>query len=254
MRRNSLLALLLLASPAFAQTPVPVVNPSFEASGGWTFGPGSGPWAPGSGAYASIPDGKLIGYANANGSITQDLGVSALSNNIYTLQLWVGHRLDGYAAKATIQLLAGTTSLCSLTVDSSTIPAGTFAQQTLTCPVGATAPTGDLIISVVSAGTQTDIDNVTLSYAPATPQSFVWQMPGLGTVTFPMQIPPACGPSDGVCSIQIQIVMPAANGTCSADSNQNITCTGNAGTLNLIKTVSLPVPQTQTIVVAIASP
>lgn len=78
------------------------------------------------------------------------------------------------------------------------------------------------------------------------PPPFVWNMPGLGNVTFPMQIPPACGPSDGVCSIQIQV--------CDTSQTPPVCLTASQGTLSLIKTVTLPVPQTQTIPVAVASP
>jgi len=170
MRNLFLVTSLLYATSCFAQTPVPIVNPSFEGTGGWTYVEG-GTWQPSPGVYTSLCNGKMIGYANSGGSIAQDLGAAntVQVNSVYTLQMCVGHRLDGYTAKATIQLFAGSTSLCSLTVDSSTIPAGTMAQETLPCPVGSTAPAGDLNILISSAGTQTDVDNVTLSYQPAVP-------------------------------------------------------------------------------------
>jgi hypothetical protein len=80
---------------------------------------------------------------------------------------------------------------------------------------------------------------------PPPPQPYVHVMPGLGTATFSMQIPPACGPADGVCSITVEF--------CDAMTPPNCH-TGNAGTLSLIKVVSLPTPQTQKIPVAVLKP
>lgn len=169
MRNLILLVLLLCATNLAAQTPITVQDPSFETSSNWPWN-GGGSWVPSSGIYTSpLPDGTHIGYANANTVLQQDLGVTSLSNGTYALQLWIGHRTDGYATVATIQLLAGTTSLCSLDVDSSTITAGTFAKQTLSCPVGGTPPSGNLNISIYSHGTQTDVDNVTLAFTSSNP-------------------------------------------------------------------------------------
>lgn len=71
------------------------------------------------------------------------------------------------------------------------------------------------------------------------PPPFVWIMPGLGTATFPMQIPPACGPNDGTCSIEIQV--------CDTSVNPPNCITSSQGTITLLKNVTLPTPQQQSI-------
>lgn len=212
-----LFLLLLFASPAFAQTPVPITNPSFETTGGWVGNFGT--WQPSAIAYtALIPDGKIIAAINNTGTAVNDLGVAALPNSTYVLTFWVGHRNDGYAAPGTYQLLAGTTPLCSLTLNSATIPIGTFAQQTLTCVTNATPPTGDLIISIVSNGTQTDVDDFALAVTPVAPPPppgpYVFVLSNCGTpgstctFTFPIAAAPslpACATADTGCYLSIQV-------------------------------------------------
>lgn len=83
-----------------------------------------------------------------------------------------------------------------------------------------------------------------VSFKPTAPPSpFVFQLQGGPKVTFPMTAPPACTPADGTCSIAIQVCMP-----------DGVTCMTGIGTLSLLKTVTLPVPQTQTTIVAVAGP
>jgi hypothetical protein len=110
-------------------------------------------------------------------------------------------------------------------------------------------PTGP--VYTYSAGQNGSTGNVLMAaYAnapPPPPQPFVWVMPGLGTATFPMQIPPACGPNDGTCSIAIQV--------CDTSQTPPLCMTAPIGTLSLIKTISLPTPQVQTIpVVTVTNP
>jgi hypothetical protein len=72
--------------------------------------------------------------------------------------------------------------------------------------------------------------------------------PGCCTLTFSItdasQVP-KCRPTDGVCSIQIQICDGATPPNC---------ITGTAGSVTLIKTFSLPVQQTVTVPVVQAGP
>jgi hypothetical protein len=177
-----LLLALLFACPLAAQTPVTIQNPSFETFNALTtcnssncYNTGPIPSWKGSGGsvqftsliYSAMCDGPTVAYSNG-GTLTQDLGISAQSNGTYSLNVCVGHRLDGYAATATIQLLAGTTSLCSLSVNEANITAGTFSKQTLSCPT-TTAPTGDLTISLGCSTAQCDFDAVSLTFQPTNP-------------------------------------------------------------------------------------
>jgi hypothetical protein len=117
---------------------------------------------------------------------------------------------------------------------------GKNAADIETFPV--TVTNGSIVIRSVAV-TQSPILNA-IDVEPGTPPPFVWVMPGLGTATFTMYVPPACGPSDGACSITIMI----------CDMNNNCT-TGNTGSLYLIKTSSLPNPQVLTIpVVTVTQP
>jgi len=164
------LLLLLIGLPAIAtaQTAIAIQNPSFEnGATGWT---GCLIWSPPAWGYpaSAIPDGKAIGYLNG-GMCTQDLGITASALTTYTLKFYIGHRLDGWTITTTVKLLAGSTSLCSVSVDSLTITAGTFALETLACPTGATPPSGDLIISISSPSLQANFDNFSLTSAPIGP-------------------------------------------------------------------------------------
>ena len=78
------------------------------------------------------------------------------------------------------------------------------------------------------------------------PPPFVWVMPGLGTATFPMNIPPACGPSDGTCSIQIQV--------CDTSKTPPVCMVSSQGTITLLKNITLPTPQQQAIPLVTVTP
>jgi hypothetical protein len=104
----------------------------------------------------------------------------------------------------------------------------------------------------INNGPWTTIAELTVLGAAGPPPPYVFQLQGGPKVTFPMTSPPACTPADGTCSITIQISAPVGT-VCTTDSTGTI-CTGAVGTLSLVKSVTLPVPQTQTIPVAVASP
>jgi len=252
MKNILLLALMFCASSLNAQ-----VNPSFEitaslplsdgAGGFWNYGPipgwtlsgEGGLWMPGAKYFPSVPDGKLIAWLN-KGSISQDLGVPPGANTIYMLTVSIGRRTDLLANSYTISLNSGATVLCVASGNSSIIPPGTFQQESCTFTSDANPAAGNLSISIMSVGTQIDLDAVTLTKAPAKPFDYV--LPGLGTVTFPMQAPPVCTPADGACSIVIQACLP-----------DGVTCLNGLGTLSLVKTFSLPTPQVLTVPVAVAT-
>lgn len=244
------LFVLLLPFVASAQT---VQNPSFEtavtfsgssAEGSWSENgiPGwsgsGGIFLPSASEFTSLPNGMQVAYLNG-GTISQVVQVSA---GTVTLTVQQGSRNDGYgaAASCTASLLAGSTVLGSANQANSAIPKGTWMPLTVT----ATAPAGPLTISLSSSGQQCDFDNVVLS--AGSPPPFVWVMPGLGTATFPMQIPPACGPSDGTCSIQIQV--------CDTSKTPPVCMTASQGTITLLKNVMLPAPQQQAIPLVTVTP
>jgi len=106
-------------------------------------------------------------------------------------------------------------------------------------------------------GTNYWVDVLFVPTVALPPQPFVYTLPGLGTATFSMNLPPTCGPTDTACSIQIQVVMPVASSTCTTDSNGFTTCTGGVGALYLVKSYTAADGTTQTLtvpVVAVSSP
>jgi len=190
------LAFCLLASGAWGDS-VPIQNPSFEmfntldASAGcptptpcynngpipdWTtLASGFGSFAPTSTTFFNmpLPDGSVVAYTNG-GALAQTLaGISLLPNSVYTLSVDVGHRHDLSGADYSLNLLDGSNVFCSSTTggvskNSNAIAAGTFADITLTCATGATAPAGLLGIELTGAGLQVDFDNVQLDVSKST--------------------------------------------------------------------------------------
>ena len=187
--RLALLAFLDMAGVAFAQTPIAVQNPSFEMHGTptgsnlcpdgtkqqWNFGPVPGWVATGTNTnsfgtllpshcvYTSIPDGAAVLYTNGP-TLTQDLGIPATGGSTYILTAYVGHRLNGNIAQSsTVSLLVGSAVACSTTVQLSTIAPGTFLPISCLYTAPVTPPLGDLIISLSTAGAQSDFDNVSMT-------------------------------------------------------------------------------------------
>lgn len=254
-----LLIVFLITTSLRAQTPVPITiqNPSFEQGapiGSWNFGPipgwiitgSAGQWQPAKGYFPAIPDGATIAFANG-GKLTQDLGVAVAVNTTYTLTVSVGHRADNLTTNYTISLGAGGTILCTQTTSNASIPIGIFAPQVLTCPVTDPNITGNLTITLSSAGVQADFDAVTLVATPiGPPPPLQIAFPGF-VVTFPIananQVP-TCTPADGTCTMKIQV--------CDNATPQNC-LTSTSGTLSLVKIVSLPEPATITYPIAVAS-
>ncbi len=169
---------------------VPITNPSFESlagpltSGcgpgcffnggpiiGWTIVNG-GPFQPGA-FLPTIPDGSLVAFANATGSISQTLtGNSVLGDSLYTLSLFVGNRTDNIGGNYTLSLdtiLGGvTTTLCSFSGNAQSITPGTFQSEGCNYTSGSSVPAGNLFLQFAAGSGQLDVDAVSLTVQPAT--------------------------------------------------------------------------------------
>jgi hypothetical protein len=181
-------------SPLYADTAISIQDASFETYNPLTTSCGTGcafnhgpipgwagtggSWEPNSTYFSTPPpDGTIVAYTSG-GTISQDLGITLLSNSTYTLAVFVGNRLDGDSGTYSIALDAGGTMLDSLSGDSHSILAGTFADEILIFSTGSTVTPGDLSIVLSNPlGGQADFDNVSLSVAPNTavpePESLV---------------------------------------------------------------------------------
>jgi|SRR5208283_2798244 len=184
------LVLLLVISGGTARADsVPITNPSFETlsgplsiscgsgcaynSGaivGWTVLNG-GSFQPGS-FLSPVPDGSLVAYANATGSISQTLtGNSVLDNSVYTLSLFVGDRTDKFNGNYILSLdtiLGGvTTTLCSFSGNAASITPGTFQSEGCSYTSGSSVPAGNLFLQFTAASGQLDVDEVSLTVQPA---------------------------------------------------------------------------------------
>jgi hypothetical protein len=165
---------------------VPIQNPSFETTNalnsscgtgcafnydlgipGWTMTGDGGSFQPSS-TYLTLPvgDAQTVAFSDG-GMISQVLTSTLQANSIYTLSADVGHRLDGDTTGYTIELVAGGNVLNSVAGDSASIPAGSFATQSVSYTSPATVTAGQLLeIRLISAGAQSDFDNITLTVNP----------------------------------------------------------------------------------------
>jgi hypothetical protein len=131
-------------------------------------------------------EGSIVAYTNG-GTISQDLGITLLSNSVYTLSVFVGNRLDGESGVYSIALDAGGTTLNSLSGSSSSIPSGTFADEILIFSTGSNVTPGDssIVLSNPSGG-QADFDKVSLTVASNTavpePESLILLVVGIAFV------------------------------------------------------------------------
>ena len=131
---------------------------------GWTVTGYTGSFEPGGYLNSPLPSGSFVGYTNG-GTLTQNLGVGLTPDTSYTLSVYVGNRLDGTSGAYTIELLDGSTVLCSFSGNSSTITPGGFADETCGFQTGASVPAGNISVFLTGGGggTQFDFDNVTVS-------------------------------------------------------------------------------------------
>jgi hypothetical protein len=167
--------LLALAASAANATPVFLSNASFEdpaqpvgqflsgAPTGWTIANGNttaGVWNPNlSGAgYPNIyynaapPDGNqglALGFNFSSGEVSQDLGVTLQPDTTYTLNYWVGQRLDYAMSSYDVELLAGSVVLAA---DHQGNPSpGGWVQRAITFNSGSMSG-GDLVIDILGTG------------------------------------------------------------------------------------------------------
>lgn len=198
------LGCMALSGPVWADS-VSITNSSFEIANplnlgcgtGCAFNPGpvpgwtttsGGTWKPGA-YFPSVPDGSLIGYANAGSSISQTLSDSVLANSFYTLSAFVGNRGDQYGNGTFTIFLdtilnGNTTTLCSFTGSASGIAAGTFQDETCSFSSGSIVPTGNLFLQFSALTGQLDIDNVSLTVRPVvnTPEPGSVGLLGMGAL------------------------------------------------------------------------
>ena len=146
---------------------------------GWTgAGAAAGTWHPGTGMFASIPDGSQVAYLGANSSISQTTTEFLKAGYTYTLSAMVGTRdnapLDGLDATfsgAKIELLADGNVLKSAT--SGTPTQGGWVTVTLDYffdasanPIGWEGKPLTLRLSSLGIGNQTNFDQISLTAVP----------------------------------------------------------------------------------------
>lgn len=193
------LAVLPLLSPAIAKADsVTVQNADFSQPGTytnscaptdceWNTGPITD-WTASSGTVAGTqilnstyytsqaPGATTMAFINGNstpgqaGTISQDLGVSLLSDTVYTLSVYVGNRGGIDVTDYDIGLEAGSTLLASTgMVTDGTVTAGTFGLETVSFTTGSLVDPGDLTVFLSDSAQQVDFENVSVS-AVATPE------------------------------------------------------------------------------------
>lgn len=160
---------------------------SFQATGWNTGGTYSGSFLPNdTAANLPVPDGNQVGFAGDityAGSLFQDLGVAVVAGESYTLDVYVGSRLEGYPANYSVELLAGGTVLGSTsgTIDPGT---GNFFPVTVTAiATGANSGNLGILLSQTASGGQSLFDDVRLTSAPE-PSTLLLAASGLFALPF----------------------------------------------------------------------
>jgi hypothetical protein len=192
-RAAAVLALLtatfLWATPAKAQTEIPILNPQFNrdtltCSPGtncdsygvtsWITGPQTYVLKASTTQFPTAPPTALyvvvMGNETASGSILQTVGATVQANTTYTLTMEVGARADEVFTGYEAMLLAGNVTLVS--GNRATPFGGEFVTETLVYQSGATpAQLGQpLQVLITSKGNgQTAVSNLGLTYTPTAP-------------------------------------------------------------------------------------
>ena len=174
---RKLLALLALTVPTLllGQTPITVLNPSFEqpVTATYTETPPTG-WKAGGNLSVGVenigavaPNGVNVAWINPSASLSQDLGTQAAGS--YTLTFSLAGNSTASAAV--------TFGSCSQTFTGLT---AAYTVETMTCTLSAA---GDLSLSFADNSSQVTLDNVavTLTAPPPPPPVF-------NTLTFSMQL------------------------------------------------------------------
>jgi hypothetical protein len=184
-------AMLLAIVPSASATAIPVTNASFETlpGGGLPFSCGtncafsvdgvipgwttsntpSGEFQPGPPTnttyFNSIPDGSVIAYLDAAGTITQSVGAVSAAGQLYTLLVDIGQRKDlAGAFIGTEQLVIGSTVINGTGAAPTAGNWSTFTAMYITTA----ADIGQTIsIQLSSAGVEGDFDNVRLDSSVA---------------------------------------------------------------------------------------
>jgi hypothetical protein len=266
--KTSIAAIVLLfASPVFGQTITTQLTNETVVAGaaatftiGFTGGPCRTDWLVGGsgafGPYAVSP----ISFSIPNTTV-------AMNGETVQVELYgcTGGTASIYSNTVTLTVVPAPTSpmLVSLSIKPPAPTFGTGQTQKFTVTGtfsdgstenlsrgsgwGSSAPAiasvnGD-VTTGVSAGTAT----ITATYGGLSASAvvtinilpFIFTMPGFQTITFPMETAPACVAADGTCSISI---------TACLTSTTPPTCVtigaGQAGSIVINKTVTLPTPQT----------
>jgi hypothetical protein len=174
-----------------------VTNPSFESPAlvnpgdfttvsppGWTLTGAGGVFKPSVGTSVnSVPDGTQVGYAGAlsTGSLFQDLGVAAVTGQIYQLSVDVGSRKEGFPAHYFVELTEGGVTLNSA---AGTISPGTGNFSVVTFSAVGIAGGGDIGVRLSETGAgQSLFDAVAVSTVVASvPEPTSLTMLGIGVV------------------------------------------------------------------------
>jgi hypothetical protein len=191
-RRSSILKTMLifttlLAALPLGATPITIVNPSFESdvvgSGGYLLYTAAG-WTASSGAYystfdpaasqlASGPQDGVNVLAIEMGNLSQTLSTVLTANTLYTLQVGVGSRSDGFFIESYQFDLEAANGAVLASVTSPTPANGTFTTATLTFAALSGNPNlgQDLLIRLIntdpSGNSQVQFDNVRLDGTPS---------------------------------------------------------------------------------------
>lgn len=138
--------------------PVPAWTPIGNATNVATLNPTVG-------MFPTIPGGENIAVINGGAALSQTLPAILTANTLYTLEVFVGNRLDAPFPGYIVELFAGAERI--IVEESLTPGSGEFAlsSSTFTALAGDSSLGETLEIRLTSLGLQTAFDNVSLTAA-----------------------------------------------------------------------------------------